>query len=475
MASIFDNIFNYKDKIALIDDKEQLSYSDIFNNIKQLDKISNNRDLILFLTEISISCVELYIHSIVNRNVPIMLDSQTNIINIKAIIQSYKPKFLYIPRSLCEQFKDIKHYTLIANYKNYDIYMSKFPIPMKLFDDLALTLSSSGSTGSPKIIRVSYKNILSNTIDIVNYLSLSSEDKSITTLPFNYSYGLSVLNTHLYVGGSLVITNYSVLQREFWNLIDKHNITNINGVPYTYYLLEKIGFLKKNPTSLKFLTQAGGKLSLELIKKLDEFCKLNNIKLFIMYGATEATARMSYLEPKYAVEKLGSIGKGINNNNFFIVDSNTGEKICKPFILGELYFKGNNVTLGYANSYKDLELADCNNGILNTGDLAHFDEDGFVYIDGRIKRIIKLLGNRFSLDHIEQLLSQELNCNCICSGIDDKLYIFTCKDSLCNLIKKFLNTKLKINSRLFKIVVLDSFPYNNNGKIAYKELEKYYE
>ena len=271
-----------------------------------------------------------------------------------------------------------------TKYNSFLVLKAKSHFETELNSELAILLSSSGSTGSPKLIRISYKNLLSNTISISSYLNLNSDEIAITNLPMNYSYGLSIINSHLYVGAKIVVTEKSLFQRDFWELVKLNNVTSLSGVPYTYEILKKLRFFKMDLPSIKYITQAGGKLSNSIIEEFAYQCKNKNIDFFIMYGQTEGTARLSYLNPNKIIEKLGSIGKAIPGGKFRLV-SNSNKIIESPNIEGELVYVGENVMLGYANEKSHLSKGAELNNILYTGDLAYKDKEGYFFITGRKK------------------------------------------------------------------------------------------
>ncbi|TLD93290.1 hypothetical protein LS64_008570, partial [Helicobacter saguini] len=342
--------------------------------------------------------------------------------------------------------------------------------------NLALLLSTSGSTGSVKFVRLSYQNLKSNTDSIIKYLNLDSKERALLILPLNYTFGLSILHTHLRVGASVAITQLSVMQKGFWEFLESSKATSLSGVPYTFEMLKKLNFFTKNLPHLKTLTQAGGKLRSDLQKEFATFALKENKKFIIMYGQTEASARMSYLPFEYALKKLGSIGIPVPNGKFEILDSK-GCKIKESQKQGELIYKGKNVALGYAENRESLSKGDDFKGILHTGDIAYFDKDKFYYIVGRKSRFIKMQGKRISLDEIDSLLHATFkDVTLVTSGLDDMLYIFI-ESKNCNLneIKKFICNALKIAPFCVKIKEIDKIPRTKSGKILYSQMEKYYE
>jgi acyl-coenzyme A synthetase/AMP-(fatty) acid ligase len=272
------------------------------------------------------------------------------------------------------------------------------------------------------------------------------------------------------VGASIVLTQNSVMEREFWSLFERFSPTSLSGVPFTFEMLKRIGFFaKKPPPNLHTVTQAGGKMSDGLVSEINSFSKSNDIAFFVMYGQTEATARISYLDPRYTSEKIGSIGKSIPGGSLQVIQIGSSVELESDTI-GELVFSGPNVMLGYARNRLDLGNGDELLGRLSTGDLAKVDKDGFFYIVGRMKRILKVYGRRVNLDEVEVLLKKQFG-TVACQGLDDNLVIFTTGDTETSEIKKYASIKFKLNHLGLRVIKVAEFPRLSNGKINYRELE----
>lgn len=266
-----------------------------------------------------------------------------------------------------------------------------------LHPELRLLLSTSGSTGSPKLVRLSATNLQSNAEAIAAYLRLTSADVGLTTLPLDYCYGLSVLHSHLAVGASVVLTDLSVTDPALWSAARDHGVTSFAGVPYTFDLLEAAGW--PDLPTLRLVTQAGGRMAPDRVREVAARGRREGFELFVMYGQTEATARMAYLPPQLAEEQAGAIGVPIPGGHLR-VDPVDG---AEPGV-GELVYTGPNVMMGYAHSVADLargpELTE-----LRTGDLARVTGTGLFEIVGRTSRFAKIFGQRIDLDRVEALLA----------------------------------------------------------------------
>ena len=242
------------------------------------------------------------------------------------------------------------------------------------------------------------------------------------------------------------------------------------GVPFTYEMLKMMRFFRMQLPDLKTMTQAGGKLNAAFVKEYVDYAEANGKQFIVMYGQTEAAPRMSYLPFEKAVEKNASIGVAIPGGEFSVIDTD-GNTIATPEVDGELVYKGRNVCLGYAEKREDLQLGDENHGELHTGDIARFDADGFYYITGRMKRFVKVWGNRCNLDATEQLV-KAITPNCACVGVDDLITIFVTEEGLEEQVVNLLVEKTGFYPKAFKVRVIPEIVKFESGKINYPDLQK---
>ena len=463
------NFDEYKNRIALIEDTGvKLTYDDLIRNIKELSSYIINRSLCFVLCENTIGSMVGYITCIQNKIVPLMISSNIDDELLLKLFQLYEPKYIYSPSN---RILPIFTEFVVKEFYGYTLHKTYYEKNYPLYDELALLLTTSGSTGSPKFVRQSYKNIESNTKSIVEYLHLDENEKPVTSLPMNYTYGLSIINSHLIVGASICVTNKTFIKKEFWNFVKEQKVTSIAGVPYNYEILDKLKFTKMNLPYLKTMTQAGGKISLELHEKFANYAYANNKKFIVMYGQCEATARMSYLPPEKALEKIGSVGIAIPGGKFYIKDVD-GSYIQEPEKSGELVYEGENVTLGYAECGKDLNKSDELKGVLETGDIAKFDIDGYYYIVGRKKRFLKVYGNRVNLDELERIIKSHFNIELAIGGKDDNIYVFVLNDKQNESIKKFIEELTHLNHNAFHFKIVKEIPHNESGKVLYNRLNE---
>lgn len=461
----YNQLQKYLGRIVLIDEKSTtpVYYDDLIFQINMFLKhvTSTKKSLFFILCKNNVQTVIAYLAVLQSKHAALLLAHDTPKEFLEQLMKCYKPDYIwsdiFIPSSTC-----------CYSQGGYCLWKSSVDRKIELLPELKLLLSTSGSTGSSKLVRLTAENLEANAESISEYLQLTSEERPITVLPMNYSYGLSIINSHLLVGATILLTQKSVVQQAFWDFLEKYEATSLSGVPYTYEIFEKIGIDKIPLKSVKTFTQAGGKLSAELTKKFYYYCENYSKRFFIMYGQTEATARITYLPYTDLPRKLGSIGISIPHGQLYLQDTN-GHRIDRPNQIGEMVYIGKNVMLGYAHSEVDLTLGDQNHSILETGDLAYYDEDSYFYITGRKKRNIKILGNRVNLDEVEQFLLEK-GFHCYTGGEDDllKLALFDLKEE--SKIKKILFEKTQIHPSCVQVRLINDIPRNSYGKIDYSRL-----
>ncbi|EGQ9325605.1 AMP-binding protein [Vibrio cholerae] len=339
-----------------------------------------------------------------------------------------------------------------------------------LHTDLAMMMSTSGTTGSPKLVRLSRDNLSSNARSIQEYLNITPSDVAITTLPMSYSYGLSVINSHLASGACIVLNNDGILTREFWNKVSVYKVSTFSGVPFTFQMLKKLNYQRFKTDSIRYMTQAGGKLDSSTLEYFSGVCGDLNQEFIVMYGQTEASPRISYVPAEQLTNKIGSIGVPIPGGRLEVhVDK---VPTTKSFTEGEIVYFGDNVMMGYARCIDDLALGDTQGKSLCTGDIGYFDDDGYFYITGRAKRFIKLFGLRISLDQIDNWLAKK-GLEAVSSGNDDGLVVFYVKEPIAiDAIKLEIATEFKLNSNFIDFREIDEIPRKNGGKIDFKKINQ---
>lgn len=454
-------------RVALVEGERTITYAEMADTCEQLQAQLAPRSLAFCLCGNTAASVIGYLAMTDGGHVPLLLDARISRDLLNSLTEAYRPAYFWLPGAMTEKFSD---FDLIWEAEGYALMRTNLEPPFPMSEDLCVLISTSGSTGSPKLVRQSYANIRANTESIIEYLSIDENERAITSLPMNYVYGLSVINTHIYAGATLVLTSLNPYAKKFWELANQQAVTSFAGVPFTYEMIDKLNILKLQLPALKTLTQAGGKLSPDLHRKYAAWATENGKRFIVMYGASEATARMGYLPFERSVEKEGSMGIPIPGGRFELIDAD-GSVIDAPDTVGELVYYGENVTLGYALTGADLNKPDENCGRLLTGDMARRDADGFYYIVGRKKRFLKILGKRVNLDEVERLLKRRFDTvDIACAGKDDELWIYVVDEALKADVIEYIFSELDINRKLMKVRVIEAIPKNASQKILYSQL-----
>ena len=468
--SYFDELGKYKDNTALISEEGiSLSYSELDQEVQEIAGMLEPRSLMFGFCSNTVGSVCGYLGALNAKTVPYLLDAHTNEVLVASLIDVYRPAYLYLPQELAQRYEQ---YEKIYEKYSYVLYKTNFGQSYPLYEELGLLLGTSGSTGSPKLVRQSYRNIQSNAEAIAEYLELDETERPVTTLPMNYTYGLSIINSHLLVGAAILLTTKPIVGREFWDFMKKNGATSFGGVPYTYEMLKRVRFFRMDLPDLRYMTQAGGKLAPELHREFAQYAQENGKRFIVMYGQTEATARMSWLPYDKSLEKYGSMGIAIPGGRFSLIDVD-GKEIAEPEITGELVYEGPNVTLGYAVCGEDLAKGDERHGRLETGDMAKRDADGFYYIVGRKKRFLKLFGNRINLDEIDRMIKAQFDyLDCATTGTDECMEVYITDAGCSEAVREFLIDRTHINASAIRVNVIDAIPKNEAGKTLYVELGK---
>lgn len=450
--------------IAVVDDQDkQLSYGGLVDFCIKMQKEIQTRSLVFHFSENSVDSLKLYMACMHAKAVPLLLSPQTDKDLIYTLIEKYQPNYIIAPERICYYFdgelvkKIGEYYLLKLNNTRHQLY-----------SELSLLLPTSGSTGSPKLVRHSYDNLESSAQSVSQFFELDSTDKTFSFLPMYYTMGLSVIHSHLRVGATVVLVKSAMTDANFWRILKESEVTSITGVPYSFEILKKLRFFRMKLPSLKLITQGGGKLSEELYNDCVNFAKDNDIKFIPTYGQTEGTARMAFLEPSMAATKKSSIGKAIPNGVLSIINEE-GQESYEGEAKGEMVYRGRNVTLGYANNLEDLMLHDENNGMLYTGDLVKRDEDGYYFIIGRKSRFLKLYGIRVALDDIEKMIAESFDVECACGGNDQKMLVFITKPDINKQIADYIVQKTGLFHQSFQVEFVDKIPRNEAGKVIFND------
>lgn len=458
--------------VALIDAASgcEITYRKLDESIQRLvgGVFSGDKRLVLLLCHNRPADIVAYLAALRAGHAVLLLERKLDAKLRERIISTYEPDLLVDGAETLA----VEGYASCHQGEGLHLFRRQAPASAPLFPGLAVLLSTSGTTGSPKLVRLSARNVTANAASIVEYLGLRAADRAITSLPMSYSYGLSVINSHLACGASLVCTNETMAQRQFWDIFRCRACTSFAGVPYNYQMLMRFGFKTMSLPSLRTMTQAGGRLGEEVKKHYLQVAVEKGLSYFVMYGQTEATARISYVPPARLGEKLNSIGIAVPGGRLFLRDGDA--IVAEAGVEGELIYEGPNVMLGYAESRACLGKGDELQGRLATGDLARRDDEGYYHITGRLKRFLKVFGLRLNLDEIERTLEDEFRCPVGCSGIDDKLVIVIeqANERAGEALRQRVIDTYKVHGSAVKLRAVAGLPHTNSGKKDYLRIRE---
>jgi acyl-coenzyme A synthetase/AMP-(fatty) acid ligase len=451
-------------RIAAIDSNgDQLAYADITALSLQITTIVPTRSLCVLLVENNIGGIAWVMSMLESRKlVPLILNVKTEATLYQQLLDTYQPTYICAPESFALSGQHIESawgYTLTQTTDQL----------VELHEELSHLLPTSGSTGSPKLVRHKYENIEAAGLNISTFFDLKDTDRPLMVLPLYYTMGLSMVFSHLRVGATILITSLSMTDPNFWKFLKEHQATSFTGVPYSFHILKLMRFFRMDLPHLELLTQGGGKMPTDLNIQFAEFCRDKGKRWIATYGQSECTARMAYLPAQWALDKVGSIGIAVPNGELSLIDAD-GNAITTPHTEGEMCYRGKNVTMGYATQQTDLATGDLRNGYIRTGDLAYFDEDGCYYIVGRMGRFLKLFGMRVGLDECEQIVQTECGIECACVGTDEKMIVYITQADKHSEVKDTLVQKTHIVATSFEIRIVADIPKNEAGKKLYSQL-----
>lgn len=440
---------------------QTLSYGELWEAADRVADLvrSDRKGLVFVLCRNDFQTLVGYIGALRSGHAVALIDADTAAISQADLIERYQPEWILGPAE-ADGYTPID--ALIPVLKSF-----RSPCGA-VHPDLALLLTTSGSTGSPKFVRLAYRAIHSNASSIAEYLSLHEGERPITSLPMAYSYGLSVVNSHLHAGATLIMTTQSVTQPDFWRVFERYGCTSFAGVPFQYEVLARLGLDKMRLPSFRTLTQAGGRMPERVRTAVAKIAETMGLRLFIMYGQTEATARMTYLPPDCLRERLGSVGVAIPGGSISIISDQVSTAVAG--VTGEVAYRGANVMMGYATCRQDLALADEQQGRLLTGDVGYLDSQGFLFLTGRTKRIAKIHGHRVNLDELEALLVDHGPLAAVAAEESIVLYCEFGGQEEFQILKDILIERLRLHHSVFQFQRVNTLPRTLSGKVDYATL-----
>lgn len=463
---LFDIDKKPSEHLSAIDDAGgQLTYGEIVSLRRELSALIPARELVYCLCENKVGSLAGFLALYDCKDVCLLLNAAIDKGLLDALYTTYHPSYFWMPASKSHEYSC----EVVFSFKDYVLCETGNKAPA-MHPDLSMLMTTSGTTGSPKLVRHKYGNIESNARNVASVFGWTTEERAIVDLPMQYTMGLNVINSHLYAGATVLLLSSHLMSPLFWKFIKENKGTNFTGVPFSYEVLNRLRFNRMDLPYLTTLAEGGGKLSDTLFKTFAEYAVEKGKRFFATFGTTETSARLAFLPPEAAVTHIGSIGKAIPEGTLTLVDDD-GKEINEPDIEGELRYEGPNVTMGYGTCVDDLLKGDEFCGTYYTGDIAKKDADGYYYIVGRKKRFLKLFGLRVSLDQSERIITEHFGIDCACTGDDSKMRIYITDDNLKEDVKKLISEKTGLISTSFEVKVLDAIPRFESGKINYRELQ----
>lgn len=451
--------------LAAIDDVGgQLTYGELTSLSRDLSSVLPQRELVFCLCENKVGSLAGFVALYDNKDVCLLLNAAIDRELLNTLYETYHPSYYWLPENKIDDFG----FQPVYRYKEFALCSTGEKAP-EMLPDLSLLMTTSGTTGSPKLVRHKYGNVENNAKNVAKAFGWTPVERGIIDLPMQYTMGLNVICSHLQAGATVLLVAASLMNPKYWKFIKEQQGTNFTGVPFSYEILNRLRFFKMDLPCLTTMAEGGGKLSDTLFAAFANYAEEKGKRFFATFGTTETTARLAFLAPEKAAQKIGSIGKAIPEGKLYLVDEN-GIQIHEPDREGELIYEGPNVTMGYATRIEDLTKGDEFCGVYHTGDIAKMDEDGCFYIVGRMKRFLKLFGLRVSLDQSERIISEHFGIECACTGDDTKMKIFITKEELKEEVKKLISEKTGLISTSFEVSYIESIPRFESGKINYKQL-----
>lgn len=453
-------------QMAIIDDSNhRVTYGELCEFTDKMKSLQMNRSVLFCLCENSAGALAGIIAFETIKVVPLLLNAAIEKELLTNLDSIYAPSYYWVPKSSDK----IPSGKIIFEQYDYLLIETGKP-PYSVNDKLSLLMTTSGSTGSPKLVRYKYGNLEANAKNVAKVFQWTDQERCIADLPIQYTMGLNVINSHLIVGATILLIKSNLMSMNFWNFIKEQKGTNFTGVPYSYEIMMKLRFTRMDLPDLHTLAEGGGKLTDDLFIKLADYAAKTGKRFCPTFGTTETSARMAFCPPELAVEKIGSIGKAIPEGELFLLDE-SGNEILQAEAQGELGYRGPNVTMGYGICREDLQKDDEWLGEYHTGDIARRDKDGFYFIVGRKKRFLKLFGLRVSLDQCERLLKTDFEGEFACVGTDKKMIIYGTNQAVIDSVPKYLSEKLNMNILAFEARHIEEMPKNDSGKTIYAKLK----
>ena len=448
--------------VALVaEDGAQVSYAELAERVARPIPLVK-RALVFLFIENTLAGVTALLSLLRGGHVVALMNPDLAEDQRAALVARYRPDWIVAP----ERVGGDSGYVQEAVADGVVWRRSREDVSSPLHADVAVLLSTSGSTGSPKFVRLSLANLRANAEAIAQALDIRPDDRAVAHLSFHYSFGLSVLTSHLHAGASLALNTQMFTSADFWAQVRRDACTSLPGVPYHYEVLRRLDLDRLGADTIKVCTQAGGRLAPQFVKLFADKLATRGGRFYVMYGQTEAAPRMTTLPADAALLKPESVGRALPGGRLEIIDA--AGSPAPAGVAGEVVYRGPNVMMGYAESRAELELGDVTGGALRTGDLGYLDADGDLFITGRAARMAKIFGLRISLDDVERQVEQRAaaieRAGKIVVAVEDA------DADTCAEIARGLAERLQIHPTALHVRAVEQIPVKSNGKVDYQTL-----
>lgn len=444
MTGFADAFSTYASRPCLRDGERTLTYAEALALGREiLGPLPRDRALVMLRCSLTIPSVAAYMALLAEGHVPLLLEASLADALLDGLAELYRPDLILDPAT--------GERTVSGNAS------------VPLHPDLGLLLTTSGSTGSPKLVRLKTSGVVANAQAIAAYLGLTQAERPLLHLPMSYSYGMSIINSHLMAGASICLTQKSVMEPGYWEELRAQEATSIAGVPFHYMAIRRLGEKGLDIPSLKTLTQAGGRLDPKIIAFFAEWAERTGRQFFVMYGQTEAGPRIAYLPPDKAADAPDAIGVPVPGVAIDLLDE-AGAPVAEGE-QGEMAVRGPSVMMGYALAAEDLARGDDLGGVLRTGDLAKRGEDGLLRITGRAARMLKIYGLRVNLEEIDRRLA-DLGHSAVAFGTDDALRILIEGEADAQKVREQVVELFSLPPRGIEVRCCPGIARSATGKIA---------
>ncbi len=439
----------HRDRILVDDGERALSYgAGLELGNKLIAGLPRQRSFVMLKVGLDVESVAAYLALMAGGHVPLLIERSLAEPLVEALVALYRPD------------------AIVDGQAEAPVALTGAE-PVELYPDLALLLTTSGSTGSPKLVRLSKAGVEASARSIAEYLEIGAAERPLLHLPMSYSYGLSIINSHIAAGARLCLTGKTVMEPGYWDDLRRFEATSIAGVPFHYMAIRRLGEARLDVPSLKTLTQAGGKLDQKFVTHFAEWAGRTGRRFIVMYGQTEAGPRIAWLPPEKALEAPDAIGVPIPGLAVDLVDD--AGNVVATGAEGQLRASGPMVMLGYALQAEDLALGDVQGGVLKTGDLGVLGSDGLLRITGRASRMLKIYGLRVNVDEVEQRLIG-LGIAAACFGKDDELRIAVEGDAEPDAVRQKVIELFSLPPRGIVVRQVGEIPRAASGKVKLQDL-----